>query len=379
MASLNKPEESLLENPYIGPRTFQPSEAHKFFGRAREARNLIGLIISHRLVLFYAQSGSGKSSLINAKLIPGLTDEGFEVLPVGRVSGSNGLTINTENIFVYNLISSLHQEKKEQPGFPQFSLSEFLDNLVQKDGKFLYDEQHVYADEVELKPRVLLIDQFEEILTTNTPFWKERESFFQQLGDALEMDDQLWIVLAMREDFIAGLDPYHHCLPDGLQTRFYMQQLDRRSAMMAIKNPAEIGKRPFAPGAAEILVDNLREIRREETAGEKLLGEYVEPVQLQAVCYQMWEKLKTIPGKQISVEDVDKFADVNTALINFYEDTVADTVANTAVSEPDLRNWFSTNLITEAGTRNMVYRGDDETGGLPTPIAASVKNKFILR
>ena len=51
-----------FENPYVGPRTFTQAESTVFFGREREARELLSLVISQRLVLFYAQSGAGKSS-----------------------------------------------------------------------------------------------------------------------------------------------------------------------------------------------------------------------------------------------------------------------------------------------------------------------------
>jgi ribosome biogenesis GTPase len=57
--------------PYVGPRTFSRAQSHLFFGREAEARDLLARVISERLLLFYAQSGAGKSSLINA-LQPGL-------------------------------------------------------------------------------------------------------------------------------------------------------------------------------------------------------------------------------------------------------------------------------------------------------------------
>ena len=79
--------EQAVSNPYVGPRPFTAKDRNRFFGRDREARDLIPLVISERLVLFYAQSGAGKSSLINARLIPGLRERNFIVLPVGRVSG----------------------------------------------------------------------------------------------------------------------------------------------------------------------------------------------------------------------------------------------------------------------------------------------------
>ena len=104
-----------------------------------------------------------------------------------------------------------------------------------------------------------------------------------------------------------------------------------------------------------------------------------QPVQLQAVCYQMWQKLRDRPGATITVDDVEQYADVDTALINFYEDTIAKTVRERGVSEIDLRGWFERELITEARTRNMVFRGEEWAGELPTAVADHVREQFILR
>ena len=95
-------------NPYVGPRTFTENERGLFFGREREARDLTARIVSERLLLFYAQSGAGKSSLLHTRLIPGLRDrEGFQVLPVGRVSGALPAGAEAvDNIYRFNLLAS---------------------------------------------------------------------------------------------------------------------------------------------------------------------------------------------------------------------------------------------------------------------------------
>jgi hypothetical protein len=72
-------------NPYIGPRAFEEGEAARFFGRERELEDLFHLLLARRLVLLHAPSGAGKSSLIQAALIPRLRAEGFMVHPVIRV------------------------------------------------------------------------------------------------------------------------------------------------------------------------------------------------------------------------------------------------------------------------------------------------------
>ena len=83
MAEINEEESEVSDNPYVGPRTFKPGEI--LLGRDRETRDLTSLIISHRLVLFYAPSGAGKSSLINTKIVPRMIEQGFEILPIARV------------------------------------------------------------------------------------------------------------------------------------------------------------------------------------------------------------------------------------------------------------------------------------------------------
>src|SRR5678815_5913807 len=97
--------------PYVGPRSFRKDQREFFFGRDEEADELVSIITAHSAVLMYSQSGAGKTSLVNAKLIPKLEEEEyFHVLPPMRVQGQLPATIKigkNTNIFVLNaLISS---------------------------------------------------------------------------------------------------------------------------------------------------------------------------------------------------------------------------------------------------------------------------------
>ena len=72
--------------PYVGARPFEREDQPYFFGRDEEARQLTSLVIAHRVVLFYAPSGAGKTSLLKAKVIPDLEERRrVQVLPVSRV------------------------------------------------------------------------------------------------------------------------------------------------------------------------------------------------------------------------------------------------------------------------------------------------------
>ncbi|MCL4300038.1 MAG: hypothetical protein KJ077_30170 [Anaerolineae bacterium] len=387
------------DNPYVGPRTFTRQEGDRFFGREREARDLFSLVVSERLVLFYAQSGAGKSSLINTRLISQLQAAGFAVLPVCRVSGELPPGVaDVDNVFTFNLMLNLDESESDPRRFTHIPLTDFLAGLTSDDGQHYYffeaeadlkeanaqvealqsvqdgAEDAIYAE----VPSVLIIDQFEEIITAHSARWQEREGFFRQLNEAMAANPLLWVVLTLREDFVAALDPYAPLLSNKLRARFYMQRMGYEAALEAVEKPAEFGGRPFAPGVAESLVDNLRQVRVEGQAGTQP-GQFVEPVQLQVVCYQLWEKLKERPAGQISSADLQELGNVDTALAEFYEQALQKTMAQTGISEMELRNWFSQYLITEAGTRGTVYQGTHDTAGLPNRAVKLLADQFLLR
>ncbi len=351
-------------NPYVGPRTFTRQESDRFFGREREARELFSLVVSERLVLFYAQSGAGKSSLLNTRLIPQLQAAEFAVLPMGRVSGELPQDVaEVGNTFAFNLMLSLDQSSSGPQQFAHLPLTNFLAGLVSDDG-----EHYRYESEAEgyvSVPHVLIIDQFEEIITTHPRHWPQRADFFRQLDQAMADDPFLWVVLTFREDYLATLEPYAPLLVGNMRARFYMQRMEREAALEAVKKPAQQGGRPFAPGVAENLVDNLRQIRVEGQA-QIQRGQFIEPVQLQVVCFQLWENLKARPAGEITEADLQELGNVDRALADFYEQALTKAVAATGQSELELRDWFERKLITEAGTRGSVYRGKDSTGGIST-------------
>jgi len=272
-----------LNNPYVGPRTFTRAEGDRFFGRETEARELLALVISERLVLFYAQSGAGKSSLINTRLAPRLADEGFLVLPIARVGRDlPGGVAEVDNIFIFNVLLCLEQSQPEPSRFTQLTLSHFLTNLSSRDGNFFYYDDSppsatsddLTADETyDEPPHVLIIDQFEEILTTHLDRWPARADFFRQLDQALRDDPLLWVVLTLREDYVAALDPYAPLLANRLSDRYYMQRMGHRAALDAIQRPAKLAGRPFTPDAAQTLADNLRQLK-----GDQAVGQFIEPV-----------------------------------------------------------------------------------------------------
>jgi hypothetical protein len=158
-------------DPYIGPRSYknERDDQIRFFGRISESDDITSMILGHRLCLVYSASGVGKTSIFNAKIIPTLDDEyKFEVLPMARVGivtsdeemrqiedlpefnqtrlkETQTLTsptpqptetldtpISPINIFIFNALQSLKNNKENDKTFPlNTTLSSFLKENLQ--------------------------------------------------------------------------------------------------------------------------------------------------------------------------------------------------------------------------------------------------------
>jgi WD40 repeat protein len=364
--------DSQERNPYIGPRPFERQDKDLFFGRDREASDVLSLVIAHRVLLLYAQSGAGKTSLLNAGLIPLLEEEGFEVLRPARVQGLIPEAIETEaipNHYVFNTLMSWAEDGADLRQIIQMSLADFL-----KERKHPTDEDGLPS------PRVIIFDQLEELFALYGERWRDREEFFDQIRDALGRDRLLRAVLVIREDYLAQLDPYAPLLPEKLRTRYRMECLREGTALLAITGPLRDTRRRFAEGVAEKLVEDLLKVRVETETGEtkEVLGEFVEPVQLQVVGQSLWQDLP-YDVTVITRDHLISYGDVNQVLSGFYERSIKQATQEAGVKERDLRLWFEHDLITSAGTRGMAHIAKGTTEGIPSKAVDVLERLHLIR
>ena len=84
MNVVETPHTSAIAKPYKGPESYQVEDFDFFFGRDAETDQIIARVLANRLTLLHAQSGAGKTSLLNARVIPGLEKRGwsaYRILP----------------------------------------------------------------------------------------------------------------------------------------------------------------------------------------------------------------------------------------------------------------------------------------------------------
>jgi conflict system STAND superfamily ATPase len=358
-------------NPYVGPRPFERGDAGLFYGRDREARELAALVLAHRAVLLLAASGAGKSSLLDAGTLPLLErEEGFVVLPVTRVraSAEPRELEAVPNVFVHGVLSHL-RDAGLAPGADAEGLPAFLAALP-----------HELGPDGQPRPRVLVIDQAEELFTTHPERWADREGLVDQLVEALEADPLLRVVLAVREDHVAHLDALAGRLLGGPRPRFRLEPLGREAALRAITGPAAAAGRPFAPGVAERLADDLLAVRVEAPGrgSVEVAGEHVEPVQLQVTCRELWAGLPA-GAAEVTAEHLSRFGDVDEVLGAYYDEAAAAAAAAAGVEEARLRPAVERALLTPGGTRGTAYRGEAETGGIPNASVDELERRHLVR
>jgi hypothetical protein len=347
-------------NPYVGPRPFEREHDDLFFGRKREIRQLFYLLIAERILLLHSPSGAGKTSLIQAGLIPTLEKEkkSFQILRAMRVGNiprpSELKRITVRNRYVLSALQSLEEAlpKRRRMSLTRLAGMEF--------GAYLDQRWPLGEDQPN---QVLIFDQFEELLTADPTDQPDKAEFFRQVGTALRYPRR-WALFAMREDFLAGLDPYLLPVPGRLQTRFRLDLLERPAAREAIQEPSGIRDVQFRDDAADELLGELSKVRVQLLDGtsEWKDGPYVEPIFLQVACQRLWELKGS--RREITADLVRSIGNVDDALADYYAERTATIAADTRVPERAIREWFDRHLITSQGFRGQVLQGRDSSQGL---------------
>ena len=201
-----------------------------FFGRDAEIEQLYKLIHQSDLLLVYGRSGTGKTSLVQCGL-------------AGRFKATDRFEILVRR--QENLNAALARELRRV--------------AAADDGTPLPDETSVpdavysiYMDR--LRPIHLIFDQFEELLLLGTK--EEQEQFFATLVALLKRKLRCKVILVMREEFLAMLDPFETTLPGLFANRCRIERMTRKNLEDVIIRTAKAIPVVLAEGhetAAQIL------------------------------------------------------------------------------------------------------------------------------
>jgi WD40 repeat protein/transcriptional regulator with XRE-family HTH domain len=246
------------EAPFKGLQFFDEEDAELFFGRegltsrlVARMKDIISDSLSTRFLAVVGASGSGKSSIVRAGLIPALKRAApfsrwliRALTPTDRPLEALASSLNPQPDSVASA-AALMDDLSREPRSAHLAAT----RLLEKDRSTARGREH--------KGVLLVIDQFEELFTLCRDE-AERRAFVDNLMTAVsEPRGTLFVVLALRADFYNQCAPYP-ALRESLSTRQeYIGLMNAAELRRAIEEPAVRGGWELEPGLVELLLQDV--------------------------------------------------------------------------------------------------------------------------
>jgi len=259
-------ERLLPAQPFRFLNPFTAAYRSIFFGRDRDARRFREAWEGPDrppVMLVIGASGVGKTSFVEARLIPGLKDTGHQVIRV------RGTSRPLEQL--HQIVSRSLARMSEPGSVSDEPLPELLDSMAANEGR----------------PIAVVLDQVEEVLTTGNA--ADVASFQAGVASILAGGDQrVRLVFSLREDYLGALIRGLYPLPiDQMARTFPLRPLEPEDIKEALIGPGREGLpvryTPFS--FEEGLVDQIVDDLLEDHAGE------ITP-RVQAVGARLWEMVE---------------------------------------------------------------------------------------
>jgi WD40 repeat protein len=307
-------------SPYRGIHPFRYADRAYFCGRSDLIKELESNVFLHRLVILFGKSGAGKSSVVNAGLVPFLENQGLKCERL-RIGTSPDCPIQLERIVGDNdvLQPSIFDES-EEPDPSRF------DQTIPLSMEALFSRVKTYAElnrTISTPTLTLIFDQFEELFT-RFEFAKinsgpDKKPWQRRLTDtivtlAMEGSRHLRLLLVIREDFLADLEVMARDYPRVMDYRVRLNYLTGPEAISAILDPlvdpaAKTNRFPCVidPALAGVIVKDIARAQSSASAADQDLSTTVlqhqasqgntelteeaviPPTQVQIVCSELWD------------------------------------------------------------------------------------------
>jgi hypothetical protein len=327
-------------SPYKFLASYGEDDHDRFFGREIETDVLLADVVVSRLVVLFAKTGTGKTSLINAGVRPLLKERGYSTYFI-RVR---------EDPFDEARSVLRKQTGKRFPRHKPFA-----------------DQLRGLARDLE-QPVVLFFDQFEEFfLYLVAKDVARAEQFVGEIADLYDdRDSGVHVVFSMREEWFVEMGFFRDRIPAIFhnEANLRLRWFDRRQARDAIVKP--VGEGVYAPELVDRLIEELVETGR-SVAGTPSPGD-IEPAQLQIICDTLWHARAK---GAITVAAYESLADpVRSELVAqqiLDRRLVAEFEKLKTREELELLDRLLPELETESGTKRVREYGDLEEALLSAP------------
>ncbi len=245
---------SNIFNPFPGLRPFNQEEDYLFFGREQQVAELVTLLRKQRFLAVTGTSGSGKSSLVRAGLLPEL--QGGMMKEVG--SDWETLVLRPGGAPLKNLAESVAEASLEDPEDPKV-IGELLATLNHS-GLGLVEA--IRQSEIETGTNVLiLVDQFEEIFRFQRSGASNEEqavSFVNLLLEAgAQRDVPIFVIITMRSDYLGDCTEFRGLTEAVNEGEYLIPRLTRDQIRSCIEGPIKVGGGQIAFSLVQELLNSL--------------------------------------------------------------------------------------------------------------------------
>jgi hypothetical protein len=295
-----------MKNPFVGLRPFRSAEDNLFFGRTRDIAVLQNLVMAMPVVVVYAPSGTGKSSLINAGLIP-IIKRDPTLFPI-VITDPHDNVVQT----VREKLASVGWIDSAEPGGTGAGLVEVL-------------ERHFDATDRRV---VLVLDQFEQRLKQR----KAVEALYAEIAYlANTRSDAVAVVISIREDYLAGLENLMRRVTGLLDSSYRVPSLSRSALADAVHGPLKVVGVDVTVDDGlieEVLTDLERQPDSSEALGGGMLVGHtldgrIEAGYFQIVWSHLWEKDIIKTGSRLTRSTYQHEGCATGILRSFVSDTLS--------------------------------------------------------
>ncbi|NJR76631.1 MAG: CHAT domain-containing protein, partial [Scytonema sp. CRU_2_7] len=234
--------------PYRGLFAFREEDAHLFFGREQFTQNLVTASKRKPLVAVLGSSGSGKSSVVFAGLVPQLRQDSYidyQIVsfrpghhPLEALAGAFASSIGEalQDFHTDNINKDINQRNQNSKLTARRLRELELEIALRQDNKVLYKIIETFVQQNPKTRLVLIADQFEELYTLCSE--EERRGVLDALLNAVQFAPAFTLVLTLRADFY-GYALSYRPFSDALQGAVLnLGPMNREELRAAIENPA---------------------------------------------------------------------------------------------------------------------------------------------
>jgi hypothetical protein len=374
---------------YPGAQPFQSEQQSIFFGRERDTNNFFQFLKLEKTVVLYSRSGLGKSSLLNAGVIPRIRLD-KQLIPI--VVRFGAYSTAKEEGPVEETLDSINSSRSRQS---------FLVKLLPNDLSIWSQLKDHHIQDSEKRGFVLIFDQFEELFTyplaAIDAFKKELaeavystipQRFLDQIKSQLEGTEEVLtseeiqalhqpfvikVVVAIRSDRMHYLNDLADHLPDLLKNWFELGPLNHEEAEDAIINPAYKKENIFRSPPFEYSDASIEKILYYLTRDNT---QNIESFQLQLLCQSLEQK---VMKESISIIQEDDIIDIEDLYENYYENQI--NLLDTDEERLAARRLIEEGLIFEEEERRLIlYEGQiSKEFGVSSELLAELVNSHLIR